>query len=146
MIGFCHRRGAVRTFRVDRIRELSLLEQGYELPAEFDIQSWLEQEQATRPGFPVKLRFAAQAASMAREFTPGWEEVEEKPDGCLVVTMTVPDLNWAASTTLAYGPLVQVVEPPELRSLVRDWAQALVTRYAEGDQAEKYPLKEKRGV
>jgi predicted DNA-binding transcriptional regulator YafY len=129
VIGFCHLRKSVRTFRVDRIRELILLEQAFTIPIDFDIHTYLEQEQAARPGFPVRLCFTAQASAMAREYAIGWDAVEQQSDGSLIVTMHAPDLNWAASTVLAYGPLVEVLDPLELRRLVQEWAQAIVKLY-----------------
>ena len=47
------------------------------------------------------------------------------PDGTIEVTFQAPDLEWAASTALAYGPAVEVLEPPELRQMVAEWAGAV---------------------
>jgi predicted DNA-binding transcriptional regulator YafY len=44
--------------------------------------------------------------------------------------MSSPDLNWAASSILMYGPAVEVLEPAELRDLVRQTAQATVDLYS----------------
>jgi predicted DNA-binding transcriptional regulator YafY len=131
MIGFCHLRKAVRTFRLDRVRELTLLDQTYTIPEEFDIHAYLEREQASRPGIPVRLHFKPEATGMVREYATGWETIEEQTDGSLLVTMHVPDLNWAASTAMAYGPLVEVIGPAELRSLVREWAQEIIEQYSD---------------
>jgi predicted DNA-binding transcriptional regulator YafY len=43
--------------------------------------------------------------------------------------MNVPDLHWAASSALAYGPLVKVLEPPALQHMVSEWAQAIAHHY-----------------
>ncbi len=40
------------------------------------------------------------------------------------------DPGWAASTALAYGPIVEVSVPSGLRLIVRAWAQAVVEGYA----------------
>ena len=74
----------------------------------------------------VRYRFTAETAQTARLNRPFWESFEEKPDGSVVVTASAPDLNWAASSVLAYGPGVEVLDPPELRQIVRDRAQAIV--------------------
>ena len=39
-------------------------------------------------------------------------------------------LEWAASTTLAYGPAVEVLDPPELRVMVTEWLDATVRKYS----------------
>jgi len=128
-IGYCHKREAVRTFRVDRIQELALLDQSFDIPAEFNIHSYLEQEVASRPGFPVKMRFAPEVAAMAREYAMGWDSTESQPDGSLIVTMKAPNVMWAASNALAYGPSVTVLEPEEVRRTVQEWAQATAALY-----------------
>jgi predicted DNA-binding transcriptional regulator YafY len=56
--------------------------------------------------------------------------LEQQSDGSVLVIMTTPDLNWAASSALAYGPFVTVLEPDVLRKMVADWAQAIAALYA----------------
>ena len=128
VVGYCHKRHAVRSFRVDRILELELSEQSFELPAGFDVRAYLEQEFRDQPGLDVRMRFSPQAAHVALGNRTYWETVEEQPDGSVVVSFTAPDLAWAASSVLAYGPLVTVEEPEELRDMVRQWAQAIVNQ------------------
>jgi predicted DNA-binding transcriptional regulator YafY len=59
-----------------------------------------------------------------------WDALEEQPDGSLIVTMSAPDLLWAASTALAFGPIVVVLEPEEVRRMVGEWAGAVAEHYA----------------
>lgn len=131
VIGYCHYREAVRTFRVDRIQTLTVLEAPFQIPAEFDIHAYLDQEMANRPWLMTTLRFAPEIAAMAREYALGWETIEEQPDGALIVTLKAPDVNWAASTALSYGPTVTVLAPEEVCRAVQAWAQATVALYAD---------------
>jgi predicted DNA-binding transcriptional regulator YafY len=131
-IGFCHKREAVRTFRVDRIIDLTLLPQGFEPPDNFDVNAYLAKEQAAQPLLRVRLLFTPPMAAVARESAALWEAMDEQADGSLVVTMTAPDLTWAASTVLAYGPGVTVLEPEEVRRTVREWAAAIAGKYSHG--------------
>jgi predicted DNA-binding transcriptional regulator YafY len=130
LIGFCHIRQAVRTFRVDRISELTVLEQGFEPPQDFDIQAYLAQEDASQPAMTVRMRFSPQMASVARDNSLSWEKLDEQPDGLVIVTLLIPDAIWATSTALAYGPGVTVLEPEEVRQSVRTWAQAILGQYS----------------
>lgn len=129
-VGFCHLRQAMRTFRVDRVLNLTPTRHTFELPDEFDIHDYLEAEQQNFAALRVRLRFLPQGASFARDYQAQWEEMQEMPDGSVVVTYTAPDLNWAASTVLAYGGLAVAEEPPELRERVREWAQGIVGQYS----------------
>ena len=132
VIGRCHLRAAVRSFRVDRISELILLDETFDAAAGFDIQTYLAADMAFQPSVRARLRFAAQFAQVALDDRLQWETIEPQPDGGIIVTLAVPDTEWAASTALAYGPIVEVLEPAELRQMVAERAAAIVRQY---DQA-----------
>lgn len=107
-IGYCHLRAAVRSFRVDRISELILLDETFDAPASFDIRSYLATDIRFQPGVRLRLRFVPQFAQVALDDRPQWETVEPQSDGAVIVSLGVPDMAWAASTVLAYGPIVEV--------------------------------------
>jgi predicted DNA-binding transcriptional regulator YafY len=127
VVGFCHNRQDVRTFRIDRIQELSLLNETFQPPTDFDAREFMSRN--AQPQIQVRLKFSNEAAHIARINRAYWDGFEEQPDSSVVVTASAPDLNWAASSILAYGPQVEVLDPPELRRLLRDWAQAIVKLY-----------------
>jgi len=116
-------------FRVDRVVELTLLDKTFQVPADFNIQEHLALDFQNQPQVQVKLRFMAQAAHLALDNRAMWQTCEEQPDGAVVVSVTLPDLQWAASMALSYGPIVTVIEPKELRGLVNEWARAVVEQY-----------------
>jgi predicted DNA-binding transcriptional regulator YafY len=129
LIGYCHLRQNLRTFRVDRIASLELLETSFEFPTDFNLRAYLATEPPVQPTVRACLRFTPQWAGMARNSRPFWESLEELPDGAIAVTFQAPDLEWAASTTLAYGPAVKVLDPPELRHMVAEWAELVTKLY-----------------
>jgi len=119
-VGFCHLRRALRTFRVDRILDLAVLNESFQTPSDFDLRAYLETE--PQPQVTVCLRFVPEGAGIARDNRPYWDTFEEQADGSVEVTFAVPDLNWAANIVLSYGGWAVVVGPPELRDLVHEWA------------------------
>jgi proteasome accessory factor B len=129
VIGFCHVHQEVRTFRVDRIVEISLLEKSFNQLSTFDLQDYLKKEMQSQPQITARLRFESEFANIVSGNQPYWETVEPQADGSVEVTFLSPTLEWAASTTLAYGPAVEVLEPPELRTMVADWLGATLTKY-----------------
>jgi predicted DNA-binding transcriptional regulator YafY len=129
LVGYCHLRNAPRTFRVDRIQSLELLSQTFQPLDNFDIHAYLENEFADQPVLHAKLRFEAEGASIARSNVAGWDSLEENPDGSVDVVLSAPDLTWLASMTISFATLVTVLEPPELREMVRNWAQAVAEQY-----------------
>ncbi|MBN1453871.1 MAG: YafY family transcriptional regulator [Anaerolineales bacterium] len=130
LVGYCRLRNAPRTFRVDRIQSLELLSQTFQPPDDFDIHTYLDSEFADQPVVRAKLRFKAGGASIARSNAAGWDSLEENPDGSVDVVLSAPDLTWLASMTISFATLVTVLEPPELREMVREWAQAVAEQYS----------------
>ena len=65
-----------------------------------------------------------------RDSGVAWDAVEDQADGAVIVTLTLPDLQSAASLALGFGPIVTVLEPEELRQTVREWAGAIVAQSA----------------
>jgi predicted DNA-binding transcriptional regulator YafY len=130
-IGHCHLREAIRTFRVDRMIELSLLDQTFEVPDDFDIHGYLAAEPHTQPRVNARLRFAPEAALLALDDRAFWDTVEELPDGSVEVTFAAPTVEGAARMALSYGPQIIVLEPEELRSLMGKRTRALAALYEE---------------
>jgi predicted DNA-binding transcriptional regulator YafY len=129
VVGYCHTRRGVRIFRIDRIQELSLLSEVFQAPADFDAREFMLQDALGQPQIRARIKFAKEVAHVALTNRAFWDGFEEQPDGSVIGTVSAPDLNWAASNILAYGPLVEVLDPPELRQLLRDWAQATANLY-----------------
>ncbi len=134
VVAYCHLRHEMRSFRVDRIDHLSLSDKLYEIPGDFDIQAYLEKELKAQPQIQVCLRFAPEAAHVALTNRAYWKSVEEQADGSVLVTMSTPDLIWAASTAMAYGPAVKVLEPEIVRRMVAEWAQAVAEQYKQDER------------
>jgi predicted DNA-binding transcriptional regulator YafY len=129
LIGHCCLREALRTFRVDRIQRLTLLETTYRVPESFDVHRYLAEEPWFPVQFQVRLRFSPQAARDVRDEGSSWDTVEEEPDGSLVVSFGASDLGWAARVALWYGPDVTVLEPEELRRRLKELASAVADKY-----------------
>ena len=129
LVGYCHLRAAPRTFRVDRIEKLKSLSQSFQPPEKFDIHQYLENEFKNQPTVQARLKFTPEAAHIVRSNRLIWESIQENKDGSMVVTMAAPDLNWLASMVLSFANLVTVLDPPELRALVQEWAMATAKLY-----------------
>lgn len=129
VVGFCQMRQDMRYFRVDRIAELNLTGQTFSVPVDFDIHAYVAQEWQNNSQISVRMRFAAQFAHLAKVGRGYWEVFVEEPDGSVAVTFSAPDVYAAASNALAYGPAVTVLEPPEVRQMVHEWARAAADLY-----------------
>lgn len=135
-VGYCHLRQAVRTFRVDRIKKLILLEETITRPPAFRIQAYLKTVPEPPPAIEVVMRVRPEGAFLAEHGRAYWHTMEPQPDGALLVTFGAQNINYAASTVISYGPLVDVLAPPALQETLRDWATAVAQKYT-GDNHEQ---------
>jgi predicted DNA-binding transcriptional regulator YafY len=133
LVGYCHLRGAMRTFRVDRLQDLELLQESFDKPEGFDIREYLKSEFKEGPLVRARVKFVPQAARIALANLTGWESVQENRDGSIEATLVAPDLYWLASLVLSFGAWVRVIDPPELLELVRTWAMETAAQYPSGN-------------
>lgn len=129
LVGYCHLRRALRTFRVDRIQSLKMLERSFEIPVDFDIHVYLKNELRDQPITYARLRFIPEAAHVITSNSPLWESTQENPDGSIEAVIAAPDLQWLASFTLSFSNWVKVLEPAELITMVQDLAQSTADLY-----------------
>jgi predicted DNA-binding transcriptional regulator YafY len=129
VIGYCHLREAIRSFRVDRIITLTLLDETFDVPVDFDVQEYLAAEPHTQPQVQVRMRFAPERALLALDDRAMWDTVDEHSDGSVVVTFAASSLEGAARMVLSYGSHTVVLEPEELCRLVSEQGQAVAALY-----------------
>lgn len=129
VVGFCHLRSGMRSFRVDRIHEVSFNGNKFTVPADFNVHNFLTDEFKNEGKVDVQMRFLPQVAPVARANQSNWESMTEQDDGSIIVTFPSPDLTWAASTVLAYGPMVIAMSPPALSKMVFEWAKKIGENY-----------------
>lgn len=112
----CRTAEGVRFFRADRVLEAELLEEGFEVPGDFDPAEFLDDGHMYRTGDEVEVtvRYGRRVARWVRERGP----VEETDDGAVVVTHSVSDPAWIVRHVLRYGPDAEVVDPPAVRRRV----------------------------
>ncbi|MCM2427201.1 helix-turn-helix transcriptional regulator [Streptomyces sp. RKAG337] len=124
------------TYRVDQILELTVLDEEFQPPGDFDLAGYWQRYQADfharlhqgealvrlAPGAASRLTGAA-ARALAATGTP-------EPDGWTRATLPIESLDHAHGTFLALGTDVDVLSPPELRSRLAETARTLAERYA----------------
>jgi len=125
-VGFSEFRKDIRTLRIDRISRISVTQEPFERPRDFDPEEYLLR------GFgmytegeaeAVKIEFSGPAARTIRE--KEWhptQRLEERPDGRVILKMMVQGLPEVARWVLYHAPQARVLEPPALRSLVAELA------------------------
>lgn len=130
LVGYCHLRQDVRTFRVDRIQALEPLETTFHLPSDFSVRKHLaEMGSPLEPVYQVEVCFNPEVAPRVAERRGAWQDLFEHPDGSATVAFHTADLDWPTWWVLSYGAAARVISPPELAERVRQAAEAVVSMY-----------------
>jgi len=135
LVGHCHLRDELRTFRVDRIHEAQPTGESFELPTGFSAREYLLRMAEERPAtyYRVAIRFDPDVAHIVRERREEWQQLTEQADGSVILAFDASDLAWPCRWVLTYQDKATVLGPPELAAMVRDAAQAIAARYADDD-------------
>ena len=123
-----HEYGEVRTFAVERIQKIEVLDQGFEMPADFSPSEYARSAFGIFGGEPetVELVFSPERAGYVRERS--WHESQQladEPDGGVRLTMEVAPGFELQAWIKGFLPHVRVVRPASLRdAIARDLAAA----------------------
>ncbi|WP_049721195.1 helix-turn-helix transcriptional regulator [Gilvimarinus polysaccharolyticus] len=128
-VAYCHLRGAMRSFRIDRILSLQTLESHFDKPTDFDPSKYLNQATDDRPMTRVSLLFAAEHADLARDYACCWDTLEEREDGSWLAEYSTADLDMARCRVMSFAPKAQVLGPPELIEKIQQAALAVLAQY-----------------
>jgi predicted DNA-binding transcriptional regulator YafY len=134
LIGWDETRGAIRTFKLERIRRLTVTTDVFEAPPDGDVETALERAWgiiADQGEVRVELRFAPAVARRVAETT--WHPTQEtalEADGSLVWRATISGTVEIRGWILSWGPDVEVVGPDALRAEVAELVAAAAGRYA----------------
>jgi predicted DNA-binding transcriptional regulator YafY len=121
--GFCHLRNAVRTFRLDRIATLAPLDVTFERPANFDALAHVMDALAKGAGLkPIEVLLKTTMEKAEAAISDMLGTLEETPDGILLRRPPY-QLEGVAHILISLDFPVKVIQPPELRDMIRELGQ-----------------------
>ena len=131
----------IRIYKLDRMRNVRLLQDTYQVPPDFDPLDYLSTAWGIVVGDPVnvKLRFHPKVKQHVLEMPSDNLVVdEEQPDGYLLVTATAGRPNGGQPYELlawirSWGAMVEVLDPPDIRELIRQELQRALKLYEQAD-------------
>ncbi|MDG4824449.1 YafY family protein [Asanoa sp. WMMD1127] len=130
LTGFDHRRGEIRTFRLDRINAVDTGEATFTVPDGFDAVAHVTRSLAGVPyTWEVDVLFEAELAQVRRRVPASVAEITETEDGVLMKTRA-QSLPGMAQMLAGLGWPFRIVGPPELRDAVREHAERLAEHAA----------------
>lgn len=118
-----------RTYRVDQILRLTLTDEEFSRPDDFDLAVYWA---AYQRDFHARLRTGRAVVRLAPGVTlTGPEQTHAQPerDGWTRVTVAIESVEHAHAEFLRLGSGVEVLEPPELRERIARTAAELAARY-----------------
>lgn len=129
-IGYCHLRHGQRLFRLDRIRQLELLDQTFIPPPNFQALVAVQQALTAVPSvWQIEVWFETSLAEAPRQLGISKTYFKEEGNG-VVMRGEVPDLEWLASRLAGVGARLIIRQPAELRKVLGQYARRLAS-YAE---------------
>jgi predicted DNA-binding transcriptional regulator YafY len=120
--GYCHLREDLRTFRMDRINTLEVSERSFERPEDFDLLGHVLKSIAMLPGTTQVEVVMKTSIERAREvISPVMGTLEPSDEG-VIFRRSASQLEWIAHILISLDFPVRVVQPVELRDLIRQMA------------------------
>jgi proteasome accessory factor B len=135
VVGWCHMRKEIRSFRVDRIHEAVMAPKpkspDFERPADFDVKTYATRSPWTftaEPPEEVQLALYAEAAEVANEdFGP--TAVKRQDGDRTLITFDCTNPEFAAMRVLSAKGAIRVTRGTKLRARIAAELDAIGTRY-----------------
>jgi len=116
--GYCKIRHDFRTFRISRIKNLTVTDTIF---TRRESESLEKDEPSEPPKQRVTLKLRFQPEVLYRLYDDYDEErITRNPDGTYDVTVTYPEDEWVYSHIMSFGSNVEVLEPEHIRDIVRE--------------------------
>jgi proteasome accessory factor C len=121
VVGFCRKRGDVRTFRIDRIAALHTTGETFERPVEFDLEAYRRERLYVPSADSVTVRVQLDALAVTR-IGVNWPigEVTMQDDGSAELLVDCDGFEWIIGWVLGLGRHAWIVEPRDARRAMRD--------------------------
>ncbi|MDH4157096.1 MAG: YafY family transcriptional regulator [candidate division Zixibacteria bacterium] len=117
-VGLCLLRNQFRTFRVDRIISLKIMDEHFDRRPDIDAESYFEGSWQVYSGDPVEIvvKFCGSAARVVQsaQHHPG-EQIERVDEGQIIYRVVSRGTAEIQRWILGFGKEAEVISPPQLR-------------------------------
>jgi predicted DNA-binding transcriptional regulator YafY len=126
-IGYCHLRQGQRLLRLDRILQVERTDETFPRPANFEALAAVQRALASVPRtWQVEVWLETTLEEAQRKTLLSKGHFEEQNHGVLI-RCEVEDLPWMAHLLAGLGILFIIHHPPELRTIVRQYALVMMS-------------------
>ncbi len=121
VVGFCHKRGDVRTFRIDRIAALRATGEKFERPVDFDLEAYRRERLYVPSADAVTVRVQLDPLAVTR-IGATWPvgEVTMQDDGSAELLVDCEGFEWVTGWVLQLGRHAWIVGPEDARRAMRE--------------------------
>lgn len=127
LVGYCHRVNDERIFRVDRMREVTRLEEPARIPDNFDLSQYDSVYFESDEAMTVTLDIAPRA-NWVCDYYPLLSQ-QPLEGGWIRIRLKAGGMAWLERLLLRLGPEARVIEPESLRQRLRATAASMAQRY-----------------
>jgi predicted DNA-binding transcriptional regulator YafY len=126
VVGYCHLREDLRSFRLDRITQINVVNVNFEKPTHFDPMAHIMQAIATMPRkYTFELLLKTDIETAQKEVFDVLGVLEADKDG-VIMRGSVEDLDWLARQISIFSFDFIVREPDELKAELKKHSEKLV--------------------
>jgi predicted DNA-binding transcriptional regulator YafY len=121
VVGHDHLSGEIRTFAVDRIREIRSGERRFTPPADFDFDTWIAGSFGVVAERPTRVRIRFEASQRTYVSERNWhtsQKLRPRPDGGIDLELEVGATAELMGWILSFGASACVLEPDSLREQI----------------------------
>ena len=121
VVGHCHKRGDIRTFRIDRIAAIRTLGEKFDIPAGFDLEAYRRERLYVPSADSVTVRIMLDALAVTR-IGVNWPvgEVTMHDDRSAELLVDCDGFEWVTSWVLGLGSHAWIAGPEEARVAMRE--------------------------
>jgi len=131
VVGHCHKRGDTRTFRIDRIAALADTASNFEIPSDFDLESYRRENLYVPSADAISVRVHLDPLATAR-VGADWPmgEVTYQEDGSSEIAIDCEGLEWITGWVLEHGSHAWILGPDEARAAMLERVESLASTLA----------------
>ena len=139
VVAHCRSRNDVRVFRTDRVLQVQVLDETFDVPTQFSLEKYLREDEEEREALFVELKISPALAQRLRERMPLRIVSEQKVGQNVALTLRTFGVDHAVRSVVSMGSEAEVVGPEVVRQAVIQEVEALHSFYAakEGQRCEQ---------
>lgn len=130
LVAYCLMRRDYRTFRLNRVTELVVLDESVDDHPKFDLKSYWEISRRRFEEASIRLRLVLRVSPhVAYGLSSDHETMRREVDGQVVVAIGMDSSDHALRHVLSLGPEAEVLEPAEVRRAVAQASREMAAIY-----------------